>query len=414
MPSSTSPSQPGAPLRRETLFATACAGIFVFGIAYALLGALFGLPEMRERLHIDLAQQGDLLLVLFAGIFLATVVAGPLIDRFGNQPVLIIASLLVGAALGGFVVARSFLTSAAAALLLGFGGGGLNTSSNVLVSQLYGERRGSRLNGLGIFFGFGALFIPLLAASISALLSVDQLLMIAASLAGACAVSYVALRFPPAGEAQSFSWRKAAGVIRMPGVLLFGLLLFCESGDEASIGGWVSTYIGRAGSSARLATWILAGYWAALMLGRMLAARLLARLAKHRLVLMGGIGGVVGAALLLAAPSVATMAVATALIGLSYAPIYPTTLAMAGDRYPRFAGTVFGALFSIALVGGGGFPWTVGQVSQSAGMRYAMLLPVAGAVAISLLSLRLARGGASVAPGSSVGRAVEDASRLEL
>ncbi|HEV2494124.1 MAG TPA: MFS transporter [Terriglobia bacterium] len=404
MPSPTSPSEPGAALRRGTLFVTACAGIFVFGIAYALLGALFGLPEMRHRLHINLAQQGDLLLVLFAGIFLATVVVGPLLDRFGSQPVMVIASVLVGVALAGFTVARSFPMAAAAALLLGLGGGGLNTSSNVLVSRLYGERRGPRLNILGIFFGFGALFMPLLAASISALLSVDQLLMVAASLAGACALGYAALRFPPAGEAHGFSWHEAAGVIRMPGVLLFGLLLFCESGDEASIGGWVSTYIGRAGSSARVATWILAGYWVALMLGRMLAARLLGRIAKGRLVLVGGIGGVAGAALLLVAPSVAVMAAATALLGLSYAPIYPTTLAMAGDRYPRFAGTVFGTLFSIALVGGGGFPWVVGQVSQSVGMRYGMLLPLAGAVAICLLSLRIAPGHANVAPGSTVSK----------
>lgn len=407
----SSASEPGATLRRGTLFVTACAGMFVFGVAYALLGALFGLPEMRERLRIDLAQQGDLLLILFAGIFLATVVVGPLIDRFGSQPVMVIASVLVGVALGGFVVARSFSTAGAAALLLGLGGGGLNTSCNVLVSQLYGERRGSRLNVLGIFFGFGALFIPLLAASISALLSVDQLLFIAVGLAGACAVSYIALRFPPAGEARGFSWREAAGVIRMPGVLLFGLLLFCESGDEASVSGWVSTYIGRAGSRARVATWILAGYWLALMLGRMLAARLLVRLPKSRLVLLGGIGGAAGAALLFAAPSIALMAAATALIGLSYAPIYPTTLAMAGDRYPRFAGTVFGTLFSIALVGGGGFPWMVGQISQSVGMRYGMLLPIAGAVAICLLSLRTARRIANIAPEST---ALEDASRLEL
>jgi fucose permease len=404
MASASNPAELRAPPRRGPLFVAACAGIFVFGIAYALLGALFGLPEMRARLDIDLAQQGDLLLVLFAGIFLATVVVGPLLDRFGSQPVMVIASALVGAALGGFTVARSFSVAAAAALLLGLGGGGLNTSSNVLVSVLYGEQRGPRLNVLGIFFGFGALFMPLLAASISALLSVDQLLIVAALLAGACALGYVVLRFPTAGEAQGFSWRKAAGVIRMPGVLLFGSLLFCESGDEASIGGWVSTYIGGAGSSARVATWILAGYWVALMLGRMLAARLLQRMDKGWLVLMSGIGAVAGAGLLLAAPSVLIMAAATALIGLSYAPIYPTTLAMTGDRYPRFAGTVFGVLFSIALVGGGGFPWVVGRVSQWVGMRYGMFVPLLGAVTICLLILRITKADARVARASTASK----------
>ncbi len=387
--------------RRGALFGAACAGIFVFGIAYALLGTLFGLPEMRSRLHINLAQQGDLLLLLFAGIFCATMVVGPLLDRYGNQPVLVIASGLVGIALAGFTLARSFSGAAASSVLLGLGGGGLNTSTNLLVSDLYGENRGPRLNILGIFFGIGALFIPLLAASISSVATINQFLIFSASLAAACAVAYVLFRFPSLREAQSFSWREAAQLIRAPGITLFGSLLFCESGNEASIGGWVSTYLGHAGSSARVATWILAGYWLALMLGRVMAARLLRRIEKARLVLISGLGSAVGAALLLAAPSVAVMGAATALIGLSFAAIYPTTLAMVGDRYPRFAGTVFGVLFSIALVGGGSFPWAIGQVSQSMGLRYGMLLPLASAAVICVLALRISRHdpGASGAAG---------------
>jgi fucose permease len=377
------------PERRGLLFAAACAGIFVFGIVLALLGTLFGLPEMRSRLHVDLAQQGDLLLMLFAGIFLATLIVGPVLDRFGNQPVLAISSVLVATALAGFSVARSFPAAAASSVLLGLGGGGLNTSTNVLVSDLYGEDRGPRLNILGIFFGIGALFIPLLAASISELAAIGQLLAFAASLAGVCVLAYALLRFPPPREAHSFSWREATQVVRAPGVLLFGALLFCQSGNEASIGGWVSTYIGRMGSNSRIATWILAGYWMALMLGRIMAARLLRRIEKARLILLSGLGSVAGAALLLVAPSVAVMGAATALIGLSFAAIYPTTLAMVGDRYPRFAGTVFGVLFSIALVGGGGFPWVIGQVSQSIGVRYSMLLPLLSAATICLLIGRI-------------------------
>ena len=61
-------------------FASAATGMFVFGIVMAVLGTLFGLPEMRTRLQIDLAQQGNLFFLLYVGIFLATLVAGPAID----------------------------------------------------------------------------------------------------------------------------------------------------------------------------------------------------------------------------------------------------------------------------------------------------------------------------------------------
>jgi len=69
-------------IRRGVLFGGAATGIFVFGIVMAVLGTLFGLPEMRQRLKIDLAQQGTVFLLLYVGILLATLVAGPVIDWF--------------------------------------------------------------------------------------------------------------------------------------------------------------------------------------------------------------------------------------------------------------------------------------------------------------------------------------------
>jgi fucose permease len=61
-------------------------------------------------------------------------------------------------------------------------------------------------------------------------------------------------------------------------------------------------------------------------------------------------------------------------------------LAIAGDRYQERAGTVFGLLFSIALIGGMLFPWTVGQLSQRFTVHAGMMVPVAGALAIAVLS----------------------------
>jgi fucose permease len=79
------------------------------------------------------------------------------------------------------------------------------------------------------------------------------------------------------------------------------------------------------------------------------------------------------------------MAVGAAIVGLSFAAIYPTVLAMAADRYQRQAGTIFGLLFAVGLIGGMLFPWAIGHISQRFGVRYGMLLPLLGAVAISIL-----------------------------
>jgi MFS family permease len=94
--------------RRGVLFGGAATGIFVFGIVMAVLGTLFGLPEMRARLMIDLAQQGNVFLLLYVGILLATLVVGPVIDTIGNKVVLVASSVLVAAGMAGLAYAHSF------------------------------------------------------------------------------------------------------------------------------------------------------------------------------------------------------------------------------------------------------------------------------------------------------------------
>lgn len=381
----------GERVRRGVLFGGAATGIFVFGIVMAVLGTLFGLPEMRARLRIDLGQQGSLLLLLYVGILVATLIVGPVIDAIGNKLILVVSPVLVGAGMAGFAYAHSFGEAAAPAVLLGLGGGGLNVSTNALVSDLYGERRGPMLNVLGIFYGIGALCIPLLAAVIAGHFTIVELLLICAGLAAACAVLFAAMRFPRAVAAQSFSWRETLRVARYPGVLLLGLVLFCQSGDEASIAGWTSTYVGEVGLGARRATFILAGYWAALMAGRLLVARLLEFVGKRELVVASGVGAVAGAGILLATRAEWMLVVGVIVIGLSYAGVFPTVLAIAGDAYRKMAGTVFGLLFAIALLGGMSFPWAVGQISERVGVRGGMVVPLLGAVGILLLMMKSKR-----------------------
>lgn len=378
-------------VRRGRLFVSACAGMAAFGFSLALLGTLFGFPEMRERLHVDVMKQGEMSSVLIAGIWLSTVVVGPLIDRFGNKVVLAVSSFLVAAAFLGFAVADSFELAIAAALLLGFGGGGLNTSTNVVVSELYDDKRGAMLNILGIFFGAGAVMVPLLAARMSP----NAAILFAASFAGFIGLAYVVLPFPAATEGHSFSLREAVKVVTYPGVLLFSFLLFFESGNEQVMNTFTSTWVGPlgAGASAKVATGVLIGYQLGMAVGRIFAAQLLNYVSKQKMVIGSAIGSVIGTAVLFFSQSVTGMAAGVVITGLSFAAIYPTVLALAGDRFQRFAGTVFGAIFAIALVGGFIAPSAVGFVSTRATLHMGTLVPVIGTVMVTILSYFVIRSG---------------------
>ena len=273
---------------RGVVFAEACAAMATFGSSLALLGTLLGFPEMRARLHADLMHQGELSSLLIAGLWLATVLTGPLIDRFGNRLVLSVSSFLAALAFLSFLRVDSFMLAAAAGFALGFGGGGLNTSANAVVSELYHEKRGSMLNLLGITLGMGGIAVPLLAARVS----LSAAIFSAGGLATFSGVACLLLKFPPATEAEGFSVREAARVITYPGVLLFSFLLFFESANEQVMNTFTSTWAGAAGATARGATFILAGYQLCIALGRILAARLLIVVSKERIVLCSGCGAV--------------------------------------------------------------------------------------------------------------------------
>jgi fucose permease len=83
---------------------------------------VFGLPAMRARLQLDLAQQGNLFLLLYLGIFSASVIVGPLIDHLGNKINLFVSAAIVAGAMVAFAVAHSFVATSFAAVLLGLGG----------------------------------------------------------------------------------------------------------------------------------------------------------------------------------------------------------------------------------------------------------------------------------------------------
>ncbi|MDQ6800878.1 MAG: MFS transporter [Acidobacteriota bacterium] len=342
--------------------------MFVFGITLAALGALFGMPEVRERIHVDLAQQGDIFLLLYFGVFLSTIIVGPVIDSFGNKIVLTLSAVLVVAGLLGFSVARSFFPALSSAFILGFGGGGLNTAANALVADLYPDNRGTMLNLLGVFYGCGAVLI---------VSSSMYLLPVGMALSAISAIVYVVLPFPRPKEAVGFSLFASVRAAKYPMVMVFAALLFCESGNESAIGSWTATYTGSNS--------ILAAYWAGLMAGRLLGAKILAYIRKERLVFMSGIGSAIGTAILVGSKSLMMMSAGAVIVGLSFAAIYPTTLAIAADRYERLAGTIFGLLFATGLLGAMAFPWVIGQMSEHFGLRAGMMLPLFGAVVIVLL-----------------------------
>jgi fucose permease len=381
-------TETAAPIRTSWLTAGSYGGMFVFGIVMAVIGAV--LP----RLTIGLAQAGNLFLGLTFTMLVAMLCLGPLMDRFGKKLPLAIGALLVAAALAIMGASRSYESLLVAVSLLGIGGGALNGGTNTLVADLHSDprRKNAALSLLGVFYGFGALFLPFVIGSLVDRLGLSAILWLAALPTALVAALFFALGFPKPKHAEGLRLAEVGRLARNPLVLLFGFLLFFQSGNEFIVGGYTSTYLAR---DLRLplstASYLLAAYWASIMAARVLLSRLLLKAKGPGVVMLSGLGAAVGVCLLMLAHSVALAAAGTILIGCSFASIYPTVLGLAGARFEESSGTVFGILFAIALAGGMLMPWTVGQVAEQTGLRAALGVAVFNGVMIFVLQAVIAR-----------------------
>jgi MFS transporter, FHS family, glucose/mannose:H+ symporter len=374
--------------RRLPLNLVCYAGMFIFGIVMALVGAV--LPEKS----VNLGQSGTLFLVMNLCMLLCSFGLGPLMDRFGLKPPLLVGPLLVGAALMVVAAGNSYGSLLAAVGLLGTGGGALNGATNTLIADLNPDekRKNSALNLLGVFFGFGALFLPFSIGALVERLGLPRILEITAALCIGCGVYAALLAFPPPKQAGRMRAADMVRLLRTPLVLAFGFLLFFESGNEFILGGYLSSYLMReTGTQFGAASYVLAAFWAAVMVARALLSRVLLRVPGRRLMPWCALVSAAAAAALARASGLGTAAPAVILLGVALAGIYPMVLGLAGSCFAEYSGTVFGILFTIALAGGMLLPWTVGQIANAAGLRWGLSVVVVDFVAIGVLAMRATR-----------------------
>jgi fucose permease len=387
-----------APAR--ALEALAQAGMFAFGIVMALIGAV--VPSLVDGLGLTLAGVGTLFLAMNSAMLLASLVMGLVMDRVGLKMPLAGGAALVAAGLAVVAGAGSQAPLLVGVSALGFGGGALNATTNTLVSDLHDDpgRKAAALNGLGVFFGFGALILPFAIGALTATAGIAALLRIAALLCGAIAIGAVGLRFPPPKQLHGWPLAAMPRFARMRVVWALALLLFFESGNEFMLGGYITSLLTRElAMPAAGASYALAAYWASIMAIRLVLARALVHVGGAGVVLASALCAA-GGVLLIAAASSAAMAVGGAILaGLALGGIFPTLLGLTGARFREHSGTVFGILFTAALCGGMTLPWMAGRLADAAGVRWVFALAAVNFLVVAAVSLVATRSPDAAAGG---------------
>ncbi|MCQ2177969.1 MAG: MFS transporter [Bacteroidales bacterium] len=328
----------------KAVFLAACAGMGFFGITMLSLGPLLGrISELGVNAN-------ALPSTLTAGIIIGTLLFGPIVDKFGYKGLTILSSLLALAGILGLNFFATDLPLQASICSLGIGGGVLNGLTNALVSDIYDDdKRGARLSLLGACYCVGALLWTLLNYFIA---DYHIPLYVMSAVMGCFIIYFFFISFPKAKPAEEIGLKKSLGLLKYPALLMFGLVLFFQSGFEGASGDFTVTFLtktnGMATDVATLAmTWFTIGMLAGrLVLGKIMS--LIKDLGTFYLYLSIALAGV---AVLYFFGNPAGSYVAMTLIGFGAGATFPVVLGYVGGTFRNLSGTAISIAVFIALLG---------------------------------------------------------------
>src|SRR4030043_779209 len=145
---------------RRVVFWSACLGMLLFGIALISLGSIT--PDLKEKLSLDDFAAGTLFSILPLGILTGSLLFGPVADKYGYKILIFLSCILLSAGFEGIAFTESSGLLKAAIFLIGLAGGAINGATNALVSDISDYDKTANISLLGVFFGIGALGMPLI------------------------------------------------------------------------------------------------------------------------------------------------------------------------------------------------------------------------------------------------------------
>jgi fucose permease len=366
------------------LILAAILAILVYGIVAATWGTL------NPTLGFNDARNGNIALAQAIGLIIASVSVGPLIDKQGKKLSLIGGLALICISLYWLPSAGGDYTIVMICLaVLGLGGGIVVTGANALAADVNEARRGTTLNLLNLFFGLGGLLTPFITANILGGNAI-RMCYVAAVLASITLVVHIVTPMPKPVVSASQAADTGGSLLRRPALYLLALFLFLYVACEVGVWNWLVKYLVERGVDKDRALNILSlGFALGLLIGRVVVSRILIKVASATVTLFAAIAMAITTFLMLQTndPTMAWVAVFCA--GLAMAPMFPTTLAMVGDAFPRKSATAMGIVITCGWIGLAVSSPIIGGVANGSKLQTALLLLPAFSVAMIIVNLAM-------------------------
>jgi FHS family glucose/mannose:H+ symporter-like MFS transporter len=363
-------------------------GLVVSGFLLALPGGL--LPLWGYHIHPDFATAGNYFLVLGVGVIGGGMFSLRLARTIPLERLLAAGYFLAAASMLLLSVATppaQVWYQMAALLVTGASAGIMNTAVLEAMTPCYESDPATITLTGGIFFGAGSVLAAFLLAQSFGDNGATRLLAVAALIPAAGGVSLSRLRIERR-EVTEISLAQSMHDLRSPLAIIFSLLLFFQFANEWSLAGWLPVFlIDRMGLSPSTAVMLLAFYWLALMVGRIVVSKML-RVVRHgRLMAASAFCALFGCSALLAAGSRFGVVAGLVLTGVGFSAIYPLVAERIANRFSYYHPGYFNGIFTFALMGGVLTPFVLGHMAEGAGLKVIPLAAMMGSCAVFALVL---------------------------
>ncbi|HUX43266.1 MAG TPA: MFS transporter [Terracidiphilus sp.] len=370
------------------LIFAAILAIFVYGMIAAMLGTI--LPDLSERFSLSPKQNGTIALAQALGLMIASLGVGPLLDTQGDKVGLLLGLLFIAAALFALPRSRGFGSIVFLLFLLGVGGGIVVTGANALVSGVSEAHRATALNLVNLFFGLGGFATPFVSANLFRKNWVRLCYTVASLTVLALVVQAVTQMPAPAGSS-GFVLAQAGPVLGRPLLFLLGLFLFLYVSCEVGVWNWLPRHLIAQGIPESRALNILSlGFALGLLLGRVAVSPILIRVPAAQVTLAASVAMAVTTFLMLRTSKPGMAFALVFLAGLSMAPVFPTTLAIVGNAFPRMTGTAIGFVITCGWAGLAISSHLIGAIAGGDPRRLKKALLVLPGFAVLMVGLNVA------------------------
>ena len=344
--------------------------------------------DLREKLHLNNIDSGTLFSILPIGIIAGSFIFGPVVDKHGYKIFLVISSICLFAGFEGLAFTRSTGMLKLFILLIGIGGGAINGATNALVSDISVKEKGANISLLGVFYGLGALGMPLVLGLLKGRINYEMIVAVVGFITFLSGVYFLVIKFPPPKQGREVPFFQSLKLVKERVLLTIAVFLAFQSGFEGIINNWTTTYlVNRLEVTQNNALFALSSFVGGMVIMRLLIGSIFRSYSSKKLLIISFILILPGLILLNAALSFNISVAGLVFLGAGLSGGFPIMLGFVGNLYSELSGTAFSLVFFIALIGNTLINLLMGMVAQKFGIEHLITFAMAESVIMMLLAV---------------------------